>query len=25
MSVEGHAFYQPAKTIELTEKVVPNK
>ena len=25
MSVEGHAFYQPAKTIELTEKAVPNK
>lgn len=25
MSVEGYAFYQPAKTIELTEKVVPNK
>lgn len=25
MSVEGHAFYQPAKSIELTEKTVPNK
>ena len=25
MSAQGHAFYQPAKTIELTEKVVPNK
>lgn len=25
MAVEGHAFYQPAKSIELTEKAVPNK
>lgn len=25
MSVQGHAFYQPAKTIELMEKTVPNK
>lgn len=25
LSVEGHAFYEPAKSIELTEKVVPNK
>ena len=25
LSVEGHAFYQPAKTIELTEKTVPHK
>ena len=25
MSVEGHGYYQLAKTIELTDKVVPNK
>lgn len=25
MTVEGHAFYLPEKTIELTEKVVSNK
>jgi len=25
MSVEGHAFYQPAKSIELKEVTVPNK
>jgi len=25
MAVEGHAFYQTAKSIELTEKTVPNK
>jgi len=25
MVVEGHAFYQPAKTIQLTEKPVPHK
>ncbi len=25
LAVEGHAFYQPARTIELTEKTVPHK
>lgn len=25
MTVEGHAFYQPARTIELREEVVPHK
>lgn len=25
LSVEGHAFYEPAKSIELKEKTVPNK
>ena len=25
MSLDGHAFYQPATTLELREKVVPNK
>lgn len=25
MTVEGHAFYQPAKSIELREETVPNK
>lgn len=25
MSIDGHAFYQPVTTRELTEKVVPNK
>lgn len=25
MSLDGHAFYQPVTTRELTEKVVPNK
>lgn len=25
MTVEAHAFYQPARSIELTQKVVPNK
>lgn len=25
MSLDGHAFYQPATTLEIREKVVPNK
>ncbi len=25
MAIEGHAFYEPAKSIELTEKTVSNK